>query len=56
MRPNIEDNLELYLAVIWKKLDAIERKVEGKGTRMAPIHAYLEDLEREVASVARQNR
>lgn len=50
------DDIILYFAVIWKKLDKIERKVDGKGVRLAPLSSYLKELEDEVMKEKHQRR
>lgn len=44
MEEQQNDDIMLYLAVIWKKLDDIERKVKGNGPRIAPITAYMQRI------------
>ena len=56
MEEQQNDDIMLYLAVIWKKLDDIERKVKGNGPRIAPITDYMRELEAEVEKIVRQMR
>ena len=56
MEEQQNDDIMLYLAVIWKKLDDIERKVNSQGPRIAPIAAYTRELENAVEKAARQMR
>ncbi len=50
------DDLPLYFAVIWSKLDELERKVDGKGVYLASLSTHLRELEREVEKARRQMR
>ena len=50
------DDLPLYFAVIWRKLDKLEREINDKGTYLAPLSAYLRELEQEVEKARRQMR
>ena len=50
------NDLPLYFAVIWKKLDEVERIAKDKNLRLAPLSTYLHELEEEVEKARGQMR
>lgn len=54
-----ESDLELLnaeLVVIWKKLEHLEREMNGMGPRTAPYTTYLKELRTEAEKLLRQKR
>lgn len=50
------DFITAQLVAIWKRLDDIERKVDGLGPRLASTSTYLNELRREAEKILRQMR
>lgn len=50
------DFITAQLVAIWKRLDDLERKIDGQGSRIAPASTYLDELRREAEKVLRQMR